>query len=182
MPSWHEVFDNQDALLRSRQRVRGLTRWYGLAALGVALGAPLAIIHLPGGTWLAAGAALVLIVAGVWLTLVLRQLYAVAWCVRISFHELVADFGRRRTAFRWEELQRVELDDEGIILVGPDTGGAVRRLRLPDSFPEYTRLSHRVVEYAEAHRRPVYLDGQPWQLLDVDALYPFLREALREAS
>ena len=182
MPCWHEVFDNQDALLLSRQRVRGLTRRYAFAALVVALGAPLAIIHLPGGAWMATVAAVALIAAGVWLALALRRLHGIAWCVRLSFHELVADFGRRRTAFRWEELQRVELDDDGLLLIGPDTGGALRRLRLPDSFPDYVRLSHRVVEYAEAHRRPVYLDGRPWQLLDVDALYPFLREALREAS
>jgi hypothetical protein len=111
----------------------------------------------------------------------LRRLQAVAWCVRLSFHGLIADFGHRRTALRWSAVARVEVDDDGLVVVGTDEGGSAQRLRLPCSFPRYAQLSHRVVEYAEAHRRPLFVDGRPWQLLDLHALYPFLGDAVREA-
>jgi hypothetical protein len=181
MSTWYEVYDNQDALRATRQRVRGLTRRYGVATLGLALWAPLVILHVPAGPWIALGAAAVLAASGVLVLRALRRLHAVAWCVRLSFHGLVADFGRRRTALRWSAVARVELDDEGLVILGTDEGGTAVRLRLPYSFPRYAALSHRVVEYAETHGRPIFVDGRPWQLLDLLALYPFLTDAVGEA-
>ena len=181
MSTWYEVYDNQDALLLSRQRVRQLTRRYGLASLAVALTAPLVVLHVPGGAWVALAAAVLLAAAGLLVLRALRALHAVAWCVRLSFHGLLADFGRRRTAMRWEEVARVALDDEGLLVLGTDEDGAARRLRIPLDFPRYAHLSHRVVEYAEAHGRPIFVDGRPWQLLDLHALYPFLADAVGEA-
>ena len=181
MPTWYEVYDNQDALLATRQRVSRLTTRYGFAAVAVALSAPLVIVQVPGGAWIAAGAAVLLTAAGVVVLRALRALHAVAWCVRLSFQGLLADFGRRRTAMRWSEVARVELDDAGLLIVGTDEGGTARRLRVPHAFPRYAQLSHRVVEYAEAYGRPVFVDGRPWQLLDLHVVYPFLGDAVGEA-
>jgi hypothetical protein len=181
MAAWYEVYDDQDALLDARRRVQRLTRAYGLATLALAVGAPLAVLHLPQGPWLAAGAALGLLGGGLYLLHALRTLHAVTWCIRLSFHGFVADFGQRRTAMRWSNVARVEVDDEGLLVVGTDEGGAALRLRLPSSFPRYAQLSHRLVEYAEAHRRPIFVDGRPWQLLDLQVLYPFLGDAVSEA-
>ncbi|MDX1421281.1 MAG: hypothetical protein R3181_15050 [Rubricoccaceae bacterium] len=181
MPTWYEVFDNQDALLSTRQRVRRLSTRYGMASVAVALTAPLVVLHVPGGPWIALGAAGVLAAAGVYVLRALRALHAVAWCLRLSYQGLLADFGRRRTALRWRNVARVEVDDEGLLVLGTDEGGTARRLRIPLAFPRYAHLSHRVVEYAEAHRRPIFVDGRPWQLLDLRALYPFLTDAVGEA-
>lgn len=180
MAAWYEVFDNQDALLESRHRVWRLTRGYAFVAIGLAVAAPLAVLHAPGGPWLAAFGALALVGAGLFVLRALRMLHGVAWCVRLSFHGLVADFGQRRTAMRWSQVSRVEVDDEGLTVVGSDEEGVVMRLRLPGTFPRYTQLSHRVVEYAEAHRRPLFVDGKPWQLLDLQVLYPFLADTVGE--
>jgi hypothetical protein len=181
MATWYEVYDNQDALLATRRRVRQMTARYGSASAVVAVAAPVVILLVPGGPWVAVGSAAVLVVAGGVVLRALRELHDVAWCVRLSFHGLVADFGRRRTAMRWSEASRVEIDDEGLLIVGTDEGSAVRRLRVPHTFPRYAALSHRVVEYAEAHGRPIFVDGRPWQLLDLHALYPFLGDVVSEA-
>ncbi|HLT47080.1 MAG TPA: hypothetical protein VK002_07615 [Rubricoccaceae bacterium] len=181
MPTWYETYDNQDALLATRQRVSRLTTRYGMAAVTVALSAPLVILHVPHGPWVAVGTAAALALAGLFVLRALRTLHAVAWCVRLSFQGMVTDFGQRRTAMRWSEVARVELDDEGLVVVGTDEGGTARRFRIPHDFPRYAHLSHRVVEYAEAHGRPVFVDGRPWQLLDLHALYPFLADAVGEA-
>lgn len=181
MPTWYEVYDNQEALLATRQRVRRLTTRYGVASVTVALTAPLVVLHVPGGPWIAVGAAAVLAAAGLFVVRSLRALHAVAWCLRLSYHGLLADFGRRRTAMRWRDVARVEVDDEGLMILGTDEGGTARRLRIPLAFPRYARLSHRVVEYAEAHGRPIFVDGRPWQLLDLRTLYPFLTDAVGEA-
>jgi hypothetical protein len=110
----------------------------------------------------------------------LGALRSVVWCVKLSARGLVGyDYGRRRVALAWPAVERVELDAEGLVVVGRDGGGEPRRLRVPHLFPDYARLSHRVVEYAEAFGRPVYVDGRPWQLLDVHEVYPFLRAACR---
>lgn len=181
MPTWYEVYDNQYALHASRRRVRALTRRYGFAAVGLAVWATLALLYLPGGAWLAGAAVAVLAASGGFVLRALRTHHAVVWSIRLSFHGLVADFGRRRTAMRWGDVTRVALDDAGLVILGTDEDGKARRLRIPHTFPRYVRLSHRVVEYAEAHRRPVFVDGRPWQLLKLRTLYPFLADTVDEA-
>ncbi|NNF58047.1 MAG: hypothetical protein HKN04_07375 [Rhodothermaceae bacterium] len=181
MPTWYEVYDNQDVLLATRQRVRRITRIYGFAAIAVATLAPLAMVHVTGGAWLAGTAGVSLVVAGAYVFKALRELHAVAWSVKLSFHHIIGDFGRRRTTIRWRAVARVELDRDGLVILGADEQGVAQKLRIAHAFPDYPRLSHRVVEYAEAHGRPVYVDGQPWQLLDLHAVYPFLRDSVRES-
>jgi hypothetical protein len=181
MATWYEVYDNQDALLATRRRVRRTTKRYGMTSAALAVAAPLVIFHAPGGPWVAVGAAAVLVALGVVVLRELRALHDVAWCVRLSFHGLVADLGGRRTAIPWSEVARVEVDDEGLLIVGTEERGAPWHLRIPCAFPRYACLSHRVVEYAEAHGRPLFVDGRPWQLLDLHALYPFLGDVVSEA-
>ncbi len=181
MAFWYEVYDNQDVLLATRQRVGRLTTGYGIASIAVAAVAPLLIVHVPHGPWIAVGVAGVLLAAGLVVLQALRELRAVAWCVKLSFHHLLGDFGRRRTTMPWTSVARVEVDDDGLVVVGSDDNGAPQRLRIPSAFPRFAHLSHRVVEYAEAHHRPIFVDGRPWQHLDLYRIYPFLRDSVREA-
>ncbi|HYE96200.1 MAG TPA: hypothetical protein VD962_08320 [Rubricoccaceae bacterium] len=177
MTDCYEVFDDEEVLSQTRLRAyQALLR--GAAATG-ALVAVAALLAMRGALSPPAVVLSGLLVAAV-CVLVLREVTAlrrVVWCVKLSVRRAVGyDYGRRRTALPWATLARVEVTREGLLLVGPDEGGRARAIHVSHRFPEYALLSHRVVEYAEAFNRPVYVDGQPWQLLDVHALYPFLRE------
>lgn len=181
MAYWYEVYDNQDVLLSTRQRVGRLTTIYSLATLTIAAVAPLLIVHVRGGVWVAGFCGVALLFGGLYVYHALRKLGAVAWCVKLSIHHLFADFGRRRTTIPWSSVTRLDVDDEGLIVVGLDENGAPQRLRIPNAFPRFSQLSHRMVEYAEAHNRPIFVEGRPWELLDPYELYPFLRDTVREA-
>ena len=71
----------------------------------------------------------------------------------------------------------MEVDGCGLRVVGDDGSGSPVQIALAPSFPTYCEVGHRAVEYAEAFGRPVWVDGRPWQSLDLDALYPFLRDS-----
>ena len=183
MADWYEVFDYEEVLYATRQRVgRALTGFAAVAA-GVVVAVPLVAPRLPNGEWLAVVAAVLLLVAGLRLVRRMIALRSVVWCVKLSVHRVVGyDYGRRTLAFSWRQVERVELDGEGLRVIGTDEQGARRALRVPRLFPQFATLSHRAVDYAEAFDCPIYVDGQPWQLLDVHAVYPFLRDDLaREA-
>ncbi len=179
MSEWYEVFDHAEVLLAMQRRAGRLVALFALAGGALVALAPL-LVGLPFGGVLVAAVAVALVVAALHVAQAIRALRCVVWCVKLSVHRVVGhDCGRRRAALAWEAVERVELDRDGLLLVGRDEGGVSRRLRVPHAFPDYARLSHRVVEYAEAFGRPVFVDGRPWQLLDLHEVYPFLREGDR---
>ena len=66
----------------------------------------------------------------------------------------------------------VDLTRDGLLIVGP----ALFAFEIPHLFPDFAPLSHSVVYYAELNGVPVFIDGQPWQDLDVYQLFPFLAD------
>jgi len=176
MAEWYEVFDHVAVLRTMRARVGRLAT---LAVFGTA---PLVVL-VPAVFYLVPGAAVAAAVALVGMTLaalyVARELGAlrgVVWCVELSARRLAGyDYRRRRVSLRWPAVERVEIDAAGLVIAGRDERGESHRLRIPASFPDFSRLSHRLVEYAEAYGRPLYVDGRPWASVDVYRLYPFLR-------
>jgi hypothetical protein len=178
MAEWYEVFDDVEALRATRRRVGRLLTASALGSGAVGAFAPLAVFWAPGGRAVVIAVAVVgALVAALHLGRALGALRGVLWCVKLSVRRVVGyDYGRRQTALAWTAVERVELDDGGLLLVGRDDRGAVRRLRVPGTFPDYARLSHRVVDYAEAFGCPVHVEGRPWQHLDLYTTFPFLRE------
>jgi hypothetical protein len=176
MPDWYEVYDDEQVQLRTRQRVGWLST-AAVAALAVGLGSlPLAVLFAPAPI-LAAAAILGGILAALSvLGWQVNRLRRVVWCLKLSVHRVVGyDYARRKTELPWPSVERVEVDGGGLLLVGvPPPSGPTPALRVSHLFPDYPTLSHRVVEYAEAHGVPVCIEGRPWQLLDVRVLYPFL--------
>lgn len=176
MAEWFEVYNAKGVLVRARRRARRLMWTYALVSAVLIAVAPVAAFVLPrGGFAVAVLSAVVLVAYGIWLILRLNHIHRTLWRFDVSVHRALGfDTGRRSRALTWSNVQQVEVEDSGLTLVGRTHGSWVR-LRIPRSFPRYTALAHRVVDYAEAHNRPVWVDGQPWQLLDVETLYPFLR-------
>ncbi len=173
MADWYEVFDNEQVQLDTRRRV-GRLAGAVVVGCGAVVGlTPLLALVLP-SLALVAGLALALLGGGLlWASRAFLRLRSVVWCVKLSVHRVVGyDYARRKTVLSWAEIERVELDRTSLLIVAAPTGTRPGRvLRVPHLFPDFARLSHRTVEYAEAHGLPVCVDGRPWQLLDLSALY-----------
>lgn len=174
----YEVFDNDEVQWRTRRHAALLSSMASVAALltvGVALAAWADLIALP----LASGAlALVWASAGIGLAVGFRRLRRMAWCVKVSEAGVVCyDYARRPIQLGWDRIERVDLLRAGLLIVGP----APCLVVVPHLFPDFAALSHSLVDQAEAHGVPVYVDGQPWQSLDVYAFFPGLEEnAIRD--
>lgn len=178
MSDWYEVFDNEQVQFDTRKRVARLVGTL-VVVLGAIAGAiPLILLHTPFpllGLGLA-GCGIVGVL--VWASRAFLRLQSVVWCVKLSVHRVVGyDYARRKSVLSWTEVERIELDATGLVIAQrPPEGRPGRVLRIPYLFPDFAPLSHRVVEYAEAHGLPVCVNGRPWQLLDVSTLYPFMAE------
>ncbi|MFQ5571060.1 MAG: hypothetical protein ACE5G0_15375 [Rhodothermales bacterium] len=175
MAHWYEVFDNEEVQSYARRQATRLTALAVGAVMITFLGAALGFegylpLPLVGGifivTWL---------VTVRWVSHRLRKLRRLVWCIKLSPHRVVGyDYTRRKATMEWSKVQRVELTGNGLLLVGPD----VFAFEIPHLFPDFALLSHRVVHYAELHGIPVFVDGHPWQHLDVYQLFPFLTDHL----
>lgn len=176
MAEWYEVFDNEQVQFETRKRVARLVGM--LVVLSVAtLGLAPVLAHLFSSALIAVGlAGGVLLGLIVWASRMFVRLRSVMWCLKLSVHRVVGyDYARRKSVLPWTEIERVELDDEGLLIVGtPREERSGPMLRIPFLFPDFAQLSHRVVEYAEAHGLPVCIEGRPWQFLDLAVIYPFM--------
>ena len=179
MADWYEVFDNEQVQFDTRQRVARLVVVLA-ASLALVVGfVPVLAFYLP-STLLALGlGGGVLLGVAVWASQVFLRLRSVVWCVKLSVHRIVGyDYARRKSTIPWTRVERVDLDAQGLVLSeAPHEGIPGRVLRIPHLFPDYAALSHRVVEYAEAHGLPVCVNGRPWQFLDLPTIYPFMAAA-----
>ncbi|MEL6445507.1 MAG: hypothetical protein AAF089_10800 [Bacteroidota bacterium] len=173
MPDWYEVFDNEQALVQTRERVGQLTIGTSLLAGAVVSFAPLVVLHFDHGLVWAGLMAAVLAAALGWAALDYLHQRCVVWCVKLSMQHVIGyDFARRTLELDWTNVARVELDAEGLLLVGePSEKPLPTVLKIPHSYPAFATLSHRIVEYAEAHHVPVHVDGQPLETLDVDSIF-----------
>lgn len=176
MAEWYEVFDNEQVQFETRKRVARLGGVLVVLTVATLALAPV-LAHMLDSALIAAGLAGGLLLGlVVWASRMFVRLRSVMWCVKLSVHRVVGyDYARRKVVLPWTEVERVELDEDGLLIAGaPSEGRPGRMLRIPFLFPDFAQLSHRVVEYAEAHGLPVCVDGRPWQFLDLPTVYPFM--------
>jgi len=178
MADWYEVFDNEQVQFDSRKRVGRLA---GALVVGfgvVVILTPLLLLWLSSLLLVTGIVSTLLVAMVVWASYAFLRFRSVVWCVKLSVHRVVGyDYARRRTILSWADIERIELDSDSLsIVASPKDGRPGRVLRVPHVFPDFAHLSHRAVEYAEAHGLPVCIEGRPWQLLDVATLYPFLAD------
>lgn len=171
MSRWYEVFDNEEVQRLARNRRMLLVRGLALVSiltlllLGYAIGHPAAVPVTS------------LIVAGLWVGACLwwirtdEHLRRIVWCVKISDRHIVGyDYARRKTEIDWVHVRTVRLTPSGLNV--ESRNGPV--IEIPHLFPDFSVLSHRIVEYAELYGAPVCVDRVPWQHIDVHELYPYI--------
>ena len=173
MQYWFEVFDNSEVQWLTRKRVAKVTLVVPVASvltlIGIILGPTWGLpIPLVGGFLLMAWSTLVWIILNR-----LQKLRRVVWCIKISERCVEGyDYTRKKPRFDWIRIARVELAQDGLLLVGPEDA----TLEIPHLFPDFAALSPRIVFHADFYDIPIFINGQPWEEIDVYNLFPFLEE------
>lgn len=171
--AWYDVYDNVE--------VQRMTRKRAASATGIAMAVPMVSIAAlalgidgPVPIWMGVGAAAGMWAAfGYWIIRKRQRLRRVVWCVKLSKDEVIGyDYARRRITFAWSDVERLEIGGCGLTIVGPHPD----LLEITHLFPEFAQVSHRVMHYADRYNVPVFVDGKPWQQIDVYRVFPFLSE------
>ncbi len=171
MSAWYEVYDNVDVQLMTRKRAAAMT---GAVTLAIMFSIAMLAVGMEGSLPLTMS--LGLIVAGWsgftwWCLHRRRRLRSLVWCVKLSDREIVGyDYARRKSALDWLDVERIDLRETALVVVG--RGGVY--LQIAHLFPEFAELSHRIMSYGDHYSIPVFIDGRPWQQLNVYDVYPFL--------
>lgn len=174
MADYFEVYDNEQVQLVTRRQAT-----FTFVVLAGAIAGSLLLIVLTREAvvpfW--AGLSLTLIVWGVAayrLAHHFSRTNHVVWCVKISVAQVAGyDYARRQTSLFWTDVREVDLCDQGLRIRGVTD----KHIEIPHLFPDFPSLSHRIVEHAERHHVPIFVDGRPFEDLDLYALYPFLSSA-----
>ena len=166
----HTIYENDTVHLQLRSKVAKLS--------SLTIGAVVAstLIFLLQERWSLSMWSLGFVMTGLWggtfwwTRRRLKQLRHVAWCVKISDGEVIGyDYARRRTSLPWSNVECVGLTESSLQLTGQ-----ANWFEVPDQFDDFPSLSHDLTQLAEDKGIPIQIEGQPWQHVDVYALYPFL--------
>lgn len=174
MSAWYEVYDNVDVQLMTRKRAAAMT---GMVTLAIMFSIAVLAVGLEGSVPLAA--ALGLIALGwsgftSWCLHRSRRLRRLVWCVKLSDREIVGyDYARRKSSLDWLDVEYIDIREAALEIVGRSDV----HLEISHLFPEFTELSHRIVRYGDFYSIPVFINGRPWQQLDVCDVFPFLAES-----
>ncbi len=171
--SWYNVYDNVEVQRVTRKQAAAATAIVtvfgaaGLAAVVLGIDGPLPL-------WVGLGAAVAAWAAlTVWMLRRYQRLRRIVWCIKFSDAEVVGyDYARRRITIPWVKVERLEIGGDSLTIVGPQPAS----LEITHLFAEFAQVSHCIMRYAERHGVPVFVDGRPWQQLDVYDLFPFLSE------
>ena len=171
MAEWFEVYEDAVARTAAEQHVRRLAVGFALASGALVAAAPVLALAWPAWSLAVALGALALLVGhAAWLVWRVRRARRAVWRLDLSVHHVVGhDAGGRRRVLAWGDVAWVDVGDAGIDVVGRRMGRRVRFV-LPASFPDHAHVGHRVVRYAEAFGRPVFVDGRPAETLDISPL------------
>ncbi|MBX2822612.1 MAG: hypothetical protein KTR29_23145 [Rhodothermaceae bacterium] len=173
MSHWFEVFDNERVQLLTRKQATRLIRMFIAAFAVTTAGIVMGYNYKPFFPLIIVGVFITWIFAIWWIMWRLRMLRRVAWCVKISDRKIEAyDYTRKKISMDWTKVQRVEINKDCLNLLGPNFCS----FQIPQLFSDFAALSHRITSLAELYEIPIFIDGLPWQSLDVYELYPFLTE------
>ncbi len=178
MAEWSEVFDDERVLTAVRRRARRTMVAFAVGSLVSVASAPLGALVWPhAATAAALVAGLLLTGLAAWTLRRLSRLHRTLWKVELSVGRIVGhDVGGRRVSITWSALSVLDVRSGGIAFVGRDHDGHRARLVVPSSMPGFVTLGHRAVGYAEAFGCSLWVEGAPWNQLDLAPLCPFVRE------
>jgi hypothetical protein len=172
MNQWIEIYDSEEVQWLLRQKVAGLSATIGAAvsiAVFVASMAGLNALPYPHllvaiGCMAAGGA----VVVG----FRLAAMRSLVWCVKLSPQKIMGyNHSRKSVVFAWSDVDHVAISEDAVSVVAK--GGIV--IDIPTAFDDFTYVSHRILDLAELHRRPIFVGGRAITDLDVFHLLPELQ-------
>lgn len=170
---WYDVYDNVEVQLLTRRLAAGST---AIVTIGLMLICAVVAFAIDGQLPASAAAGTVLmtcVVLGYWIYARIQRLRRIVWCIKFSRKHVVGyDYARRRILIPWKEVQRIELGDDSLTIVGKHP----LALTVTHHFADYPQVSHRVVHYADRFEIPLFVNGTPWQQLDIYDVFPFLSD------
>lgn len=176
MPPPFEPFAHDAVRLDAQRRAVRHAVGFALVAGGCVAGAPLATLLLPElALPVVAMCGATLAVHAGWTLRRVRRLYRAVVYVHVSAAGLaVRDAGGHEQVVRWPDVEHVDLSDGGVEVV---VRAPRRRLRFGPDWPEADRLARRIVRHADAHGRPLCIDGVACTALSLAPLRPALSSA-----
>lgn len=173
MPRAYDVYDDEEVQRLARSQVSQLTGATSAAVALTLLGITVGVTGRLSLPLLGVGLVILWVGLAAWTAWRLRSLRRRVWCVRLTDDGIEGyDYARRKLTLEWNAVRRIDVTDHGLVVVG--MGPAL--FEVPSIFNDFADLSHRVVRYAERSGIPLYIDGQPWQQLDVYHLFPMLAD------
>ena len=171
MAEWFEVYEDAEGRRAGGFRQRRLVVAFAFVSSAIVAFAPVAALAYPAHSLaVAVAAAVVLSAHAAWLVRRLVSLRRTVWRLDLSVHHVVGhDASGARRVLAWSDVTYVDVADGGLEVTGRRMGRRIQFV-VPPGFPDHGRVAHRVVRYAEAFRRPVYVDGRAVESLDVRAL------------
>lgn len=104
-----------------------------------------------------------------WAALRLYRLQHQVWRLHLSESRLIGyDYGRHAWTIDWMHVDRLNLTDEGLRVETLDG----RHLLVPSWHADFSALGHALLDYAEHLGCPLYLNGRPFEAVDLRTLLP----------
>ena len=178
MADWRDVFCDERVRADARRRVRQAVVAFALGSGLAVSAAPLSALAWPhAATAVAIGCGLVLtVLAGATLRAIDRA-HRTVWRVELTSSQIVGvDVAGHRTSISWPSLTTLDVRTSGLVCRGRNEQGHAVRITVGRSMPRFTMLGHRAVRRAEAFGCALWVDGKPWERLDLNGLYRRERE------
>lgn len=174
------IFDSELVQSTVRERIAQYYS-YGIIAIGASLGL-LYIASLPGVNTVVvlSVTSLLWLLGGRVVASNISELRNIVWCVKISERGVVGyDYARTRRAVDWEDIDRINLTEDGIQVLSVHA----QPLQVPHMFADYHDISHMLMDESEYRGIPLFVNGYPWHQATVYQLIPELKQtALRQVS
>jgi hypothetical protein len=175
MSPWIEIYDSEEVHGRLRQQVAMHSTTIAVAiSVAVFLGS-LAGLYELGQEVMLLSLVLVALSAAAVTGARLLGLQSHVWCIKMSPHMIMGyNHSQKATAFPWSDVDHVAIDDRSLTIVA--SGRSV--IEIPTSFADFVHVSHRVMDLAELHRRPIHLMGKSLPDVNLISLMPELTALL----
>lgn len=177
MGPWIEIYASEEVQWDLRQQATGHAAAIAASvAITVFIGSMVGLHALPYELlFLSIGAGS--LCSALFATSRLVGLQSRVWCLKMSPHMIMGyNHARKSTVLAWSQVEHVDVNSDSVAIVVD--GHSV--IEIPSAFDDFVHVSHRILDLAELHRRPVHVRGRSLAEMDVFSLLPDLHTILSD--
>ncbi len=167
MPERYETFDDLNTLHRIRHQVAWTIVLTLLGLIGGLVLLGFTRRHTPADLPIAGLLCIGWGILAAWAALRLYRLQQLFWRITLSDTALIGyNYSRHAHTVGWHTIQRLELTDQELRLHTEDG----RQLLIPNYHAAFPILGHILIDWAEQAGCPLYLNGQPFESINIRTL------------